>query len=372
MVIWSIQIGGAETFATGLCKDLSKKGHRAILFPVFSPWDVAYVKKLEAEEITIRSPFRNTVADWFLWKLNAITNLFGKSIRQAINRGYVKRLIRREKIDVIISNSIVADVFVYENNTRKLPHVVVEHGEYSYGVIDSTPLDLRAIHAASQVVSVSKWCQQTIAAAWNISSKVIYNGHQKASTFNTAPPADEPFIFCMIGRAVEFKGWDEAIAAFLLAKEQIGNCKLVLIGGGDYLDQLKTAYQHIPELEFTGRLTNPLEVVQRVHVGLVPSRRYEAFGIVILDFFSFGKPVLAANTGAIGEVVHYDGKLGGVLVDVENGKVKIDALARHMVEIAKNRTLYQTRSRDAAAIYRSFLFEHTANQYEAVLKNLVS
>lgn len=369
VVIWSIRIGGAETFAADLCRYLKSKGHTPYLFPVLGPWDRAYYDSLSKSGIVVLSPFRNKLIDWFFWKCNAlISRLSSFDIRDYITRLYFKRSIKKQKIQAIVSNAIVADVFVWKNNRSDIPYIVVEHGEYSYCVCDNSPVSIDALAAASDVVSVSRWCQNKLQQSWGISSTVIYNAQYQPCIQEITKKNNQPFVFCMLGRGIQYKGWEEAIEAFLRVKEVSGNCKLILIGAGEHLDLLKKKYENTSGIEFKGRLTNPRPVLQSAHVGLVPSRKYEAFGIVILEFFSLGLPVIASSVGAIPEVVNYNGRSGGTLVAVDdNGRVKVDLFAQAMITLMQNHNLYEQASKDAREIQRAFSFENTGKLYEEIL-----
>lgn len=375
LVIWSVRIGGAETFAVDLYRYLKARGHSPYLFPVMSPWDKNYYKSLTEKNVVILSPFTNNIIDWFFWKLNAILSRFTSCrIRDFLVRIFFTRAMRENEIEVILSNGVIADRFVYTNNKNQIPHFIVEHGEYSYSAFDNLKLNTEVLKRATQVISVSNWCQQILFTTFSVSSKVIYNGHTRYLPVRVELKMGEgePFIFGMIGRDMPQKGWDEAISAFLLLKQKIRNVKLILIGGGDYLNILKEKYEQESDIEFKGRLTKPLDVLQNVNVGLVPSRKYEAFGIVLLDFFSLGIPVVASKVGALPEVIQYGGKQAGLLVDVdEKGHAQVDKLSHAMYQLIIDSDLYSHLSNDAKEIYKAFPMEKTGEQYETLIHQTI-
>lgn len=377
IVIWSIRIGGAETLAIELCKYLKRRGYQPYLFPVLGPWDREYYELISTFDIPIISPFKNRILDWISWKLNALSLRFGmKSFRDLINRYAFKKFLKYYKIKLVVSHALVADTFAFENVKYDIPHIIVEHGDYSYCLVDNKPICLDALRHSNEVICVSKWCAQILnQTQLTIPITVIYNGHQKAVINEEETKYKFPlneFLFCVIGRGIEYKGWEEAIKAFIIVTKEYPNTKLILIGDGIFLQNLKEKYGSMPQLLFTGRLTKPAELIKHVHVGLVPSQRYEAFGITILDFFSQGKPVIGTNVGGIPEVINYDNRTGGAIVPVDGiGKANINDLASQMIALMTNPDLYQLTSADASAIYQHFNFERTGIAYEEVIRKYV-
>lgn len=375
VLVWSIQIGGAETFAADLCNYLKKKGHNAYLFPVLTNWDTKFYQHIQSKGITILSPFKSDFIDWLAWKINRVGLLLGfGSFREGINRFYFNYIIKRKNIQVAVSNSLIADNFTELNLNKNLPYVVIEHGEYSYSVIDNEAINDRGLKHASAIVSVSKWCQHILQERWKITSTLIYNGlllekfHQATSNSTS-----DCFTFCMIGRGKAYKGWEEAIKAFIKVRTIYNNCELLLIGDGEDLRVLKEKFIDEKGVIFAGRIINPEEQLSKIDVGLVLSRKYEAFGLVLLNFFHFKKPVIATNIGAIPEIVNLNNKPAGILVDVDDtGKAKENQLVNAMIDLYKNQNKRNNFGERAKSISEYFTFEKTGNQYERLLLHLIN
>jgi glycosyltransferase involved in cell wall biosynthesis len=82
------------------------------------------------------------------------------------------------------------------------------------------------------------------------------------------------------------------------------------------------------------------------HVLVVPSS-YEGFGIVYLEGMGFGLPAIGTTSGAAREIITH-GK-DGYLIETDD----IEALARHILEIASNRELLVKLSLNAVNRYKS-------------------
>lgn len=115
-----------------------------------------------------------------------------------------------------------------------------------------------------------------------------------------------------VGRIEQNKGIEILVNAFSKMKFQ-----LKIVGDGNYNDQIKTYCdeQKITNIAFEGFKT-PEELstyYQNALFTIVPSQWYEVFGLTILESFSFGKPVLASNIGAIPEII--EDKKSGLLFE---------------------------------------------------------
>lgn len=120
-------------------------------------------------------------------------------------------------------------------------------------------------------------------------------------------------IIAQVGRYDPWKGLDRTIATYRRVREEV-KCQLVLAGGmasddpeGErVLSQIREDTKgdediHILNLSLQNRLENAKEVnaLQRAaNVIMQPSTR-EGFGLVITEALWKGKPVIAANVGAI-------------------------------------------------------------------------
>jgi glycogen synthase len=151
--------------------------------------------------------------------------------------------------------------------------------------------------------------------------RVIFNGVDLAVT----PPAadsepiqdvDRRYVLAL-GRVVEKKGFDLLLKAFASIAANHEDVELVIGGDGVALSTL----QHLAAtlgiaqcVKFPGRLSRHqvAAAMSRAQIVVVPSR-VEPFGIVVLEAWRAGRPVLATSKGGPREFVD-DGE-DGVLVD---------------------------------------------------------
>ncbi len=105
-----------------------------------------------------------------------------------------------------------------------------------------------------------------------------------------------------VGRISPEKGIETLLSAWKLLDFPI---PLKIVGDGPLSDQVQQAAAEYPNIEWLGR--QPLKTVYQL-IGeakflIFPSLWYETFGRVAIEAFAKGTPVIAANIGAIAELV---------------------------------------------------------------------
>jgi glycogen(starch) synthase len=137
-----------------------------------------------------------------------------------------------------------------------------------------------------------------------------------------------PVLLCF-GRVVNEKGFDLAIEAVYIISKKYPGIKLLIAGDGPAKDELikKTKKLGIEQnVDFLGWI-NPdqiPDVINKSSVVIVPSRWKEAFGQVALQAMQLGRPVIAADSGGLKEII--DNNVNGILVEKENPAAIADAV----------------------------------------------
>ncbi|MBV6623404.1 MAG: glycosyltransferase family 4 protein [Rivularia sp. (in: Bacteria)] len=105
-----------------------------------------------------------------------------------------------------------------------------------------------------------------------------------------------------VGRLSVEKGLDTLLEAW----EKLDNkIPLKIIGDGPLSSQVLEAAKRIPEVEWLGRkpMSEVHQLMGEATFLVFPSKWYETFGRVAAEAFAKGTPVIAANIGAIAELV---------------------------------------------------------------------
>lgn len=121
-------------------------------------------------------------------------------------------------------------------------------------------------------------------------------------------PHDRPY-FLFVGRLEAIKGLDDVIPAF----SEYENADLLIAGDGNHRAALEKLAAGNPRVRFLGRL-DPEELdryYRSAEALIVPSLCYETFGIILIEAFRQGTPVIARRLGPFPEIVEASG--GGEL-----------------------------------------------------------
>jgi glycosyltransferase involved in cell wall biosynthesis len=122
----------------------------------------------------------------------------------------------------------------------------------------------------------------------------------KADVAGERSPHDRPY-FLFVGRLESIKGLQDVIPVF----KEFRDADLLIAGDGEYSDALMAMADGIPGIRFLGRV-DPNEL--RRYYGhalalIVPSICYETFGIILIEAFREGTPVIARRIGPFPEIL---------------------------------------------------------------------
>jgi glycosyltransferase involved in cell wall biosynthesis len=310
-------IGGVETLAAQVIPVLKKRGYD---ITVVTTQQFDYPEHEVVDETTIhRLPFhevlRSRDPEAFIRLRRRIA-----SIRDDVAP------------DLIHANLYGPSIALHLESNRRapIPTVVAIHADFSEsggmgGIVH------RAFDEAAWVTAVSDATLGDIRSMFpeiQDKSSRIYNGLTAGTTEPTPMPAGPPHILC-IGRLIREKGFDVALDAFANVRESFPDARLTVAGDGPERPALEEQAKSLgldSAVTFSGWVEpgSVFDLISRSTVMAVPSRWREPFGLVAIEAALMARPIVAARTGGLAEVV-IDGKTG-YLVDKENPLALADRL----------------------------------------------
>jgi glycosyltransferase involved in cell wall biosynthesis len=179
-------------------------------------------------------------------------------------------------------------------------------------------------------------------------------------------------LLLFIGRLERRKGIDVILEAAPRILEENPDAVLVL-GGRDAEGWANRFHKAVPQalhsrMIFLGEVSDAIreKLLAHAYCVLFPSR-YESFGLVPLEAFVHGSPVIATRAGAIPEVVQDE--TSGLLIDPDNSNALADAVAR----ILRDKKLRAHLSRGARLRVKELSARnsalHSVEVYQRVLRD---
>ncbi|MDQ6888395.1 MAG: glycosyltransferase family 4 protein [Gemmatimonadota bacterium] len=150
------------------------------------------------------------------------------------------------------------------------------------------------------------------------------------------PPSPHPRpYFLFVGRLERIKGLDDVIPAFAAYED----ADLLIVGDGTHRATLEHLAEGNPRVRFVGHIPREqLDSYYRNALGLiVPSVGFETFGLVVIEAFHRGTPVIARRRGPLPELVELSQagllfdrgeELPGLLAALQRDPARRDAFVR--------------------------------------------
>jgi glycosyltransferase involved in cell wall biosynthesis len=141
---------------------------------------------------------------------------------------------------------------------------------------------------------------------------------------------DSDFIYGMVGRGIREKGWCNVIKAF--NRLEINNKKLVLIGEGPEIDDLRNAHKNDDKIIFVGYAPKPVEYIKLFHVAIFASYYSgESLPTVVIEYLACNKPLIATEIGEVKEMLQTQSEeRAGLLINFNRDGVDDESLYKKM------------------------------------------
>lgn len=325
IAIHGFQTGGGELFPIHLANELSRRGYDvSVLIMVSEPVNESIRQLLRAEIPVYTKAFVEGLG------IETFFNEFG--------------------VDIIHTHNVDIDKWLYyRSQVVPLPYVVTHHGSYECEAID-------ADFTTWLIANVNHWIY---IADKNLA--FLRGFPRDNSTFTKLPNAlprtegtfqfsrkdlgIEPnaFVFGLASRAILSKGWDIAIKALrLLRQETTRSVHLLLCGDGRDLDSLKAAYGKEPSIQFLG-FQNNIQAFYRICDCCVLPTRFdgESYPLTIIEAILAGIPTIATDIGEIRSILGIDREPMGIVVPPNDNDAAFTESVRQAMMCMLNDVLYE-------------------------------
>ena len=344
--------GGAEVHLEELLRRMVQYGHEVTLFCSGFP-DCLPEETIEGIRI-IRRGNRynfNLIAPFHLRKL-AKQNSFDLLVEDINKIPFYTPLYLNLKTLVVVPHLFATTVF-HEINfvlgtyiyLAEKPLVPIYRGMPFNVISESTGEDIRRRGVPARDISV------------------IHCGidRQLYSHDPKTPKYEQPTIL-YLGRIKKYKSVQHLIQALKLVKEQLPDARLMIVGDGDYLPNLKSLADSLnlsDDVEFPGYVSSDEKVtrMRRAHVAVLPSLK-EGWGLTNIEANSVGTAVVAADSPGLRDSVR-DGETG-FLYEYGN----IEQFAEKLLTILTDDSLRENLEKGGLNWAEQFNWDRAARKFE--------
>ena len=386
LVTETLIVGGAETFVVRLANWLADK-HEITLAVMHGELVQPELKA----RLSARVRYEALVLPGKKWLFKIDSALRKAKLDLSplywLQRRWLTNVVGRLKPDIVHSHLLKADrlaSMICQGTSCR--HVITLHGDYRpYIESQADPhflkLTERLHGVVDQAAALVGVCSEHLEFVAKIAPQarprlhMIYNGYsalasEDADSDNTlALPAG--FLFGMVSRGVEKKGWQEAIDAFVSLGA--ANAWLVLVGSGPYLDHL--AAGPLPSnVILAGFSADPVKYIRHFDVCLLPTLfPYESLPTVVIEYLACAKPVVATDVGEIA-VMLADGSGGsaGRLLAFDGENISHEQLVGEMRRLFEDASLRHQLSQSAVAAFAKFDMTRCGEAYLSVYRDAVA
>ncbi len=381
-------LGGGEIALVNLVRCLNLAKIKPIVV-LASPGPL--VGRLSAIADTHVLPLSPRVATHRKEKLGVAT-LFrvGDALRVLLYIGRLARFIRANKIDVVHTNSLKADI-IGGAAARLARRPVIWHVRDR---IEDDYLPTRVVRAfrwlarvvPNYVVANSAATLGTLRLGKRVRGTSIPSGIEVKGRTVVVPDGTDLATLAetrdsrslcrvgLVGRISPWKGQHIFIQAAALVNQRFPHARFFIIGAALFgEDQYEQEVRQLPRqlgiqdsVEFSGFRDDIGRAIAELDLLVHASTIGEPFGQVIIEGMAAGKPVVATNGGGVPEIVE-DGRTG-ILVPMADVEAMASAISQVLSDPVSAKAM-GIRARQSVADH--FTIEQTARRVEAVYAELL-
>ena len=369
-------------FIHQFCEAMQKSGQGVTLLYV-KTYSLAnifnYFKKITIE-------FECNFEVLIIKKLNCFPSFLFKNAVDLFKRSILKKalnIVNEKKYDVIhiqsVCNNITPFLAFEISKAQKIPLIITEHytnfaeaGDKIYHPYLNRNEAQQIVAKANYRVAVSKFAAENFSKIFfnefitipNIIGEAFIQKPFKKNEFE----AGGAFKLIFIGALSKRKGVLELLDALHILIKASCNIQLTMVGDGELRNELKLYVENNKlqtHVNLVGLKTEN-EIIELLdeHHCLVSASEIETFGLVIVESYLRGRPVVCVDSGAVAELIDSNNGILSSSVD------KVNNLVKSINRVINNYTSFnQAEIRNAAMA--KFNDSNIISQYLAIYKKAI-
>ncbi|MFG1812683.1 glycosyltransferase [Kribbella sp. NPDC049174] len=242
--------------------------------------------------------------------------LFSASVLRAAYRLDLPVVATLHNFRLMCANAVLQrDGRPCESCVGRLPLAGVRHGCYRESRVQTLPLATSiGVHNTlrtwqryvTTLVAPSEFVRGRYVAHGVDPDQIVVKPHAVPHSGDVRQGPGDAVVF--LGRLEEDKGFADLLQAW---DSSLGT--LVVIGDGPLRAEAEARAARDSSIQVKGQLpwAEGMDVLRSARVAVVPARSYETFGLVVVEAFAHGVPVVASRLGALAELVD-DGETGAL------------------------------------------------------------
>jgi len=348
-------LAGAEIMAENLTYELIKQGLDVKVVSLYNYYS-AITDRLE----------RNNIKIYYLNKKSGLD--FSQIFR-------LYKVFKAEKPDVVHTHRYVMEYVIPAAVMARVPvriHTVHNIAKKENCMIHRKLNKLFYKLCDVIPVSLSPVVQTTVMEEYKLKSEdtpVVYNGidlenciPKRGYESNT-----KTFTYLHIGRFAQAKNHSGLLEAFKIVHEKRSNTRLVLIGDGDLVDNIR---EKVFELGlnncviFLGSQDSVYNYLYDADVFVLPSL-YEGMPMTLIEAMATGLPIVTTNVGGIQDMI--ENGVNGLITSVDK-----DAIAAALLCLEEDEELRRKLGNAAIIASKNFSSTIMAKKYISIYNNYFS
>ena len=194
----------------------------------------------------------------------------------------------------------------------------------------------------------------------------VISGSVDDTQYNDLPGAPKDFDLVFVGRIVPVKRLDLLLEATAIAKRAVPNIRLLVVGDGPLLNEMKVLAKHLSLLnnvEFAGNQAKTGPWLKRGKVFILTSDS-EGLSLALMEAMMCGLAAIVSEVGDLGDLV-VPGETGYLV-----SERRPEAFAAAIVQLLSNPVLLREFSKKASASAQNYSVPQVASRWDQALSEL--